>query len=433
MSTLPAGLRERLSRIRLLVLDVDGVLTDGTLHYGEHGESSKAFHVRDGMGIRLLMEAGIEVAVITARRSEALARRIADLKIRHFYPGRDDKAAALDELCGALGVAADDAAFVGDDVLDLAALSRVGVPITVADGHAEVVQRAAWVTRAAGGHGAVREVADAILRAREARGDGDTAFDVIIPARYGATRLPGKPLRMLAGKPLIAHAWQRGVDAGAREVIVAADDQRICDAIAGLGGRAVMTDPACASGTDRIAEVVDTLGWDDDAIVVNLQGDEPCMDAALIRGVAAALAANPHAGIATAATPIRDPRDVFDPNVVKVVVDDAGCATYFSRAPIPWARDAFAALPQQAPPALPAGVPFLRHLGLYAYRAGVLRRLASEAPRPAERAESLEQLRALALGIAIHVTVVDAAPGHGVDTEQDLARVERELANHGGG
>jgi len=200
--SVPAELRQKLRRVRLLVADVDGVLTDGTLHYGDAGETVKAFHVRDGMGLRLLMENGIDVAVITARKSEALSRRMSDLKIRHFYPGRDDKWAAMQELLDEVPVPIDEVAFVGDDVQDLPVMRRVGVAITVSDGHADVLKEADWITATGGGKGAVREIADEILASRA---PVDAGFDVVIPTRYAATRLPGKPLRELAGRPLVAH------------------------------------------------------------------------------------------------------------------------------------------------------------------------------------------------------------------------------------
>jgi 3-deoxy-manno-octulosonate cytidylyltransferase (CMP-KDO synthetase) len=251
-------------------------------------------------------------------------------------------------------------------------------------------------------------------------------FCAVIPARYASSRLPGKPLRQLAGRPMIEHVWRNALGSGAREALVATDDQRIFDAVERFGGRAVMTSPNHASGTDRLAEVATHLAWPDDTIVVNLQGDEPCVPGELLRQTAAALHAHAGAGIATVATPIRHVRDLFDENVVKVVLDEDGMACYFSRAPIPWVRGAFAA--GASMPALPEGVPFLRHLGIYAYRAGTLRHVAAQASRAIERAESLEQLRALALGIRVHVSVIDEAPGVGVDTEDDIARVEQALA-----
>ncbi|HJL14946.1 MAG TPA: 3-deoxy-manno-octulosonate cytidylyltransferase [Sandaracinaceae bacterium LLY-WYZ-13_1] len=250
-------------------------------------------------------------------------------------------------------------------------------------------------------------------------------FRVVIPARYASQRLPGKALLDVGGAPLVVRCLERAMAAGAAEVVVAVDDPRIAEAVQAAGGEAQMTSPEHPSGTDRLAEVVEARGWDDDAIVVNLQGDEPLVPPALLSRLAAALDARPSAGLATMAVPITEPAELFARSAVKVVLDDAGMALYFSRAPIPWVRDAFV---DGAPSTLPAGVPFLRHLGLYAYRVSTLRRL-SAAPRASlEAAESLEQLRALALGLPIHVTVLDEAPPPGVDTPEDLARVRQIVA-----
>jgi 3-deoxy-manno-octulosonate cytidylyltransferase (CMP-KDO synthetase) len=300
---------------------------------------------------------------------------------------------------------------------------------------------ASWVTRAGGGRGAVREVADAILRARadaipdartqaplDALATDDSEFEVVIPARYASTRLPGKPLRPLGGEPLVAHVWRRAVESGARSVVVATDDERVRGAVEAFGGVARMTSAAHPSGADRAAEVADRLDWPDDAVLVNLQGDEPFMAPDLVRRVASNLHRYPDVGIATLATPIREPGELLDPNVVKVVRDDRECALYFSRAPIPWVRGAFES-GAGALRELPGGVPFLRHVGLYAYRVGILRRICGEKPRAEEAAESLEQLRALSLGVPIHVDVVPGAVARGVDTEEDLIRAERELRN----
>ncbi|MCB9637169.1 MAG: 3-deoxy-manno-octulosonate cytidylyltransferase [Sandaracinus sp.] len=256
-----------------------------------------------------------------------------------------------------------------------------------------------------------------------------TTFKVVIPARLASTRLPEKPLADVAGKPLVTRVWERAYDAGADEVIVAADDTRIVDVVTASGGRAVLTSPNHPSGTDRLAEVAASHGWRDDVIVVNLQGDEPLVPGALLRRLANALAEEPEAALATAATPITEPRELFSPSAVKVVVDDRGLALTFSRAPIPWARDAFGPLLRAEPPnELPKGVPYLRHLGLYAYRVSTLKLLASTPPAAIEKAESLEQLRALAIGLRIHVTVLDQAPPPGVDTPEDLERVRALFA-----
>ncbi len=252
-----------------------------------------------------------------------------------------------------------------------------------------------------------------------------STFKVVIPSRYAAQRLPGKPLRDIAGKPLVVHVLERARASGADEVLVATDDARIAEAVERAGGAAVMTSPDHASGTDRLAEVARARGWTDDTIVVNLQGDEPLIPPVILDDLANALREHERAGIATMATPIRDPDELFAPSVVKVVTDHAGFALYFSRAPIPWVRDSFTwgARPSE----LPSSAPFLRHLGLYAYRASTLARLSATPQAAIERAESLEQLRALARGIAIHVTTLEQAPPPGVDTEADLERVRAEL------
>ncbi len=249
------------------------------------------------------------------------------------------------------------------------------------------------------------------------------AFRVVVPARFASTRLPGKPLLLIAGKPMIVHVLDRARESGAAEVLVATDDERIAQAVTSHGGRAVMTSPDHLSGTDRLAEVAEQEGWTDSDIIVNLQGDEPLMPAELVAQMGSSLEQHPEAGISTLATPITDAGELFNPNAVKVVLDDQGYALYFSRAPIPWARDAFA-LSRQT---LPSGIPYLRHLGLYGYRVGTLREMARTAPAAIERAESLEQLRALAMGVRIHVTVAAQAPGPGVDTQEDLERVQAVL------
>ncbi len=250
-------------------------------------------------------------------------------------------------------------------------------------------------------------------------------FRVAIPARYASTRLPGKPLRLLAGRPLLEHVYRRAVASGALEVVIATDDSRIRAVAEGFGATVCMTAPEHPSGTDRLAETAAQCGWPDDAIVVNVQGDEPGLPPALVRQVAADLAAHPAAGIATACTRADTAAEVFDPNAVKVVRDAEGYALYFSRAPIPWQRDAFHST--GAPPvALPPTTAWLRHIGLYAYRVAVLRRYPTLTPAPAEQAEALEQLRALWHGIRIHVMDAAQAPPPGVDTEADLARLAAE-------
>ena len=247
-------------------------------------------------------------------------------------------------------------------------------------------------------------------------------FVVAIPARYAASRLPGKPLRLLGGRPLVWHVAQRALAAGAREVWVAADDPRIIEAVQGEGVQVAMTSPDHASGTDRLAECAVLAGWDDDALVVNLQGDEPFAPASGIRAVAGLLARS-GCEMATLAVPISDRETLFDPNAVKVVADAHERALYFSRAPIPWDRDAFA----QAGDAMPEGE-WLRHIGIYAYRAGFLRQFAQMPPGRLEQLEKLEQLRVLEAGFRIAVAVTPDSFPPGVDTPEDLARAEAHLA-----
>jgi 3-deoxy-manno-octulosonate cytidylyltransferase (CMP-KDO synthetase) len=242
-------------------------------------------------------------------------------------------------------------------------------------------------------------------------------FVVAIPARYASTRLPGKPLALLAGQPMVVHVARRALAAGAREVWVATDDRRIADALDGLDGiRVAMTRDDHASGTDRLAECARHAGWDEQAIVVNLQGDEPFAPAAGIRAVAATLAAS-GAPMATLATSVENAATLFDPNVVKLVRNAQGDALYFSRAPIPWHRDAFARSTAQLPQAQ-----WLRHIGIYGYRAGFLQQFAAMAPGTLEQIESLEQLRVLEAGFRIAVALSPEPFPPGIDTPEDLAR-----------
>jgi len=244
-------------------------------------------------------------------------------------------------------------------------------------------------------------------------------FKVVIPARYASTRLPGKPLADIGGCPMVLRVLERARLSGAGEVWVATDHEQVAAAVRAGGGQALMTRSDHPSGTDRIAEVAASLGWVDDDIVVNVQGDEPLIEPALITAVAEALATDAQSAMSTAAHEIHGADEVFNPNVVKVVCDHAGRAMYFSRATIPWARDAFA----DGRRTIPDDFRILRHVGIYAYRCGFLRRYAELAPAPIEQWESLEQLRAMWHGYRIRVSVIDGAPAAGVDTPEDLARV----------
>ncbi|WP_343649270.1 3-deoxy-manno-octulosonate cytidylyltransferase [Stenotrophomonas sp.] len=253
-------------------------------------------------------------------------------------------------------------------------------------------------------------------------------FVVAIPARYAASRLPGKPLRLLGGVPLVLHVAHRALQAGAREVWVATDDTRIADALAGLGEvKVAMTASSHASGTDRLAECARIAGWADDTVVVNLQGDEPFAPAAGIRAVAQALVEG-DAPMSTLATAVEDAHTLFDPNVVKLVRNVRNEAMYFSRAPISWHRDGFA----RSREVLPDGHRWLRHIGIYGYRAGFLQQFAAMPPGQLEQVEALEQLRVLEAGHAISVAISPEAFPPGIDTPEDLERAEARLQAMGG-
>ncbi|HET7835773.1 MAG TPA: 3-deoxy-manno-octulosonate cytidylyltransferase [Variovorax sp.] len=252
-----------------------------------------------------------------------------------------------------------------------------------------------------------------------------TAFTVLIPARLASTRLPDKPLADIAGVPMVVRVAQQAALSSAASVVVAADDARIVDACRAHGVRVLLTRTDHASGSDRLAEACTQLGLADDAIVVNVQGDEPLIAPDLIDAVADTLAAHPDAAMSTAAHAIDSLEDFVNPNVVKTVLDARGHALYFSRAPIPWWRDGFAA---NGPTSLPSAPAPLRHIGIYGYRAGFVRGFPGLPPAPVETTEALEQMRALWHGHRIAVHVSAHAPGPGIDTPEDLARVRALFA-----
>lgn len=253
-------------------------------------------------------------------------------------------------------------------------------------------------------------------------------FHVVIPARFASTRLPGKALLPIAGKPMVVRVAEQAAKSGAQQIWIATDHAPIMAAAHEHGFKACLTHAHHASGTDRIAEVVEQHDWPDDTIVVNVQGDEPLLPPALVRDVAQHLHDHPECAIATACHPIHDEASLRNPNIVKAVLDKNGNALYFSRAPIPYPRDVFAAssLSPGESGALPENLTVLRHIGIYAYRAGFLRAFRQLAPTAIEQIEALEQLRALWHGYKIGVTVTAEAPPSGVDTEQDL-HIARQL------
>lgn len=262
-----------------------------------------------------------------------------------------------------------------------------------------------------------------VEQSRRAPGTAMTPFHIVIPARLGSTRLPRKILRQIAGRPMVQWTWDAAQAAGASAVIIATDTREVLDACRAFGADVRMTDAAHQSGTDRVNEIAAQAGWSDDTLVVNLQGDEPLMPPAMIRDAARLLDGDARADIATLCHPLHAREDWLNPNFVKVVMDDAGHALYFSRAPIPWQR-----VGGSRESSLPEGLAF-RHIGLYAYRVGALRRFSALPPSALEACEALEQLRALAHGLRIRVGVSASPPPRGVDTEDDLAAVSAIIAS----
>ena len=250
-------------------------------------------------------------------------------------------------------------------------------------------------------------------------------YKIVIPARYASSRLPGKPLIELSGKPMIQHTYERALETGVKDIVIATDDQRIFDVAKSFGADVIMTNPKHENGTERIAEVAEIKGWDKDDVLVNLQGDEPLVPKALIEQTAQGLLLNPEAGMSSICTQIENAEDAFDPNVVKVVLDCRGFAMYFSRAAIPWDRDLY----KNGQDTLTQQMPVYRHIGMYGYRVSFLQEYSRMSQCPIEQVESLEQLRALWYGVKIHMGITDTPPGHGVDTPADIERVEQLLKN----
>jgi len=392
--------------VRLLVLDVDGVLTDGGLLYGSGTGVSRRFHVRDGLGIRRLLDTGIGVAWISGRVDDALQTRARELGVEIVVQA-EDKLLALRNIVDHFGITLQETAFLGDDLLDLPALLRCGLPMAVADADPAVRQAARFVSLRNGGDGAVREVCDRIL-------EGLKRVVGVIPARYGSSRFPGKPLALIAGVPMVVRVARQARKAAFDEVIVATDDVRILAACEEQGVHAVMTSSLHHTGTERMAEVARARKGD---IWVNIQGDEPLLSPILLHDVVQALEQDPAADIATARTWCTDLETLARPDSVKVVTSETGSALYFSRHPIPFQREG---------PARGGWV----HVGIYAYRREALLAFAGLPTCDLEKAESLEQLRALYHGMRIQV--VDTYAMHAsVDAPGDIAQVERLLALHG--
>ncbi len=248
-------------------------------------------------------------------------------------------------------------------------------------------------------------------------------YKIVIPARYGSSRLPGKPLIDLAGKPMVQHVFERAVATGVTDIVIATDDQRIFDVASDFGAQVLMTSLDHENGTERICEVAREMNWQDSDVIVNLQGDEPLIPRSLIELTAQGLLKNPSAGMSSLCAAITSDKDAFDPNVVKAVLDNSGFALYFSRAPIPWDRELYKSGLEK----MTKQSAVYRHIGMYGYRVSFLKEYEKMQMTALEQVECLEQLRALSYGIKIHMSVIDQPPGHGVDTQEDAKRVAQLL------
>lgn len=403
--------------IKMLILDVDGVLTDGKVMLNKDGEEYKFFNVKDGEGISIARKAGITVVFLSGRASKAVEKRAGKLGVTEVYQGVKDKIAVYEKLMKKYRLQKDNIAYVGDDLNDIPLAEKVGFPVAVNNAAEELKKVAAYVTSHNGGDGAVREAIELILkksgrweRVLEKRGTTKKLKIVaVIPARYGSTRLEGKPLIVIANKPLVQHVYERVKKARVvDEVIVATDDERIYSFVLKFGGVAEMTSHRHETGSDRIAEVAKKLDCD---IVVNVQGDEPMINPEMIEQLVAPFFEDPCVVMSTLKTKIKDKEELENPNVVKVITDREGNAIYFSRSPLPYAKDAGKAY---------------KHIGLYAYRKDFLLRLSKMKRTPLEKLESLEQLRVLENGYKIRV-VETRHETIGVDTLEDLERVKAML------
>lgn len=403
----------QLQRISLVILDVDGVLTDGGIYYGEQGQTLQRFHVHDGQGIKVLQKQGIEVVIVTSHSSEAVSRRAQELGIVSVYQGVVDKATRVSEIIQERGLSWGEVAYVGDDVTDLPIMERVGLPIAVANAVDEVKRVSKCVTSKSGGQGAVREVCDILLQ----RPTGKTRVVGVIPARYASTRFVGKPLAIIKGKPMIYHVYQRARASCLDDVIIATDDDRVVEVCQQLGCDVRLTLSSHKSGTERVAEIA----RDSDAdIWINIQGDEPLIPPALINSLVNGFIEDPFLEMATARTLITDVQDISNRNIVKVIVDHNRNALYFSRAAIPHYYNG------AAQGAKGRHCQYYKHIGIYGYRRSILLHLAQLTPTPLELSEALEQLRALEHGIRIKVIDTDYQTME-VNTPEDLERLERLL------
>lgn len=383
--------------VEVVISDVDGVLTNGHINMGNNGEIFKNFDVKDGRKIVDWIESGNEFIIVTGRSSGIVEQRADELGITTVYQGVSNKLDQVQEIASDRSIGLEKIAYIGDDITDLRTLGEIGVGCCPADAVQPVQRECDYVSNCLGGKGAVRDILE-FLSVSEKTVVG------IIPARYGSTRLPGKPLIDLCGKPMIQHVYERASDAETLDdLIVATDNDQIIKSVESIGGTAVHTDPEHPTGTDRVAEVARNAEYD---ITVNIQGDEPLIDPNAIDATVNALIQNPSA-VATSVSIIEDKSALGDENVVKVVRSKDGNALYFSRSQIP-SRGS-------------TGTTY-KHIGLYAFETNILLEYV-DMDSTLEEQEDLEQLRLLENGYDIQTTLVEYdAPE--VNVEEDVEKVE---------
>jgi 3-deoxy-manno-octulosonate cytidylyltransferase (CMP-KDO synthetase) len=406
----PDNLLTRMRRVKLLALDVDGVLTDGALYMGDSGEMQKKFTSQDGYGLKRLIDSGVKVALISGLAGQWIIDRFGKLGIVDFHMGLQNKADALDELLKKYALTDEQVAYMGDDVIDLPVLSRVGLAVGVPNGLADVNRAVHMVTRLVGGEGAVREVCDLLLRYR----NRTPRTLGVIPVRMESSRFPGKPLIDLLGKPLFTWVYDRARSVGLDELVVATDSPEIMKVCGQRGIPVVRTDTDHRCGTDRVAKVAEERDAD---IIVNIQGDEPMVEPRVVNSIVDELIRRPEIDIVTACVRLEDVADVANENVVKVVRDRNGFALYFSRLPIPLQRD-------------PRYTEYLKHIGVYGFQREALLRFAACGLSQLESAEGLEQLRALENGLSVRVLDCQSK-SLSVNTPEDLRKVAELLRREG--
>lgn len=386
---------------KLVFSDVDGVLTDSKVHIGSEQELFKSFNIKDGYGIvRWTEKKNHDFVIITSRESDAVKNRASELGIQEVHQGVENKEKKIKELSSRLGHNVEDVVYIGDDLTDLAAMKIVGTACCPADAVHEIKNECGYISQYNGGEGAVRDILNHLeASSKEVLG--------VIPARYGSTRLPGKPLIEIAGKPMIQHVYERANKAKLLDrLIVATDDKRIAEVVESVGGDVMMTDPEHSTGTDRVAEVAEKVGSD---LVINIQGDEPLIEPEVIDKIVKALRQKTPK-VATPVSLITNESLLHDENTVKVVTDSDGKALYFSRTKIPAGGE--------------AGTVY-RHIGLYGFDTELLLKYL-EMNSELEEIEDLEQLRLLENGYEIQ-TVETNYDAKEVNTESDIPPVEKNL------